>query len=43
MKIELREVSIREVTSGYINDDEEGVIGYAGKLNIRPTPAPRCS
>lgn len=36
MKIELREVSIREVSSGYINNQEDGVVGYGGKLNIRP-------
>jgi hypothetical protein len=36
MKIELREISIREVSNGYFNDNEEGVIGYGGKLNIRP-------
>ena len=36
MKIELREISIREVSSGYINNQEDGVIGYNGNLNIRP-------
>jgi len=36
MKIELREVSIREVTAGYINNDEEWVVGYGWSLNIRP-------
>ena len=36
MKIELKEISIREVTDGYINNNEEGVIWYHGKLNIRP-------
>lgn len=36
MKIELKEISIREVSAGYINDNEEGVVGYGGKLNIRP-------
>jgi hypothetical protein len=36
MKIELKEVTIREVTNGYINDNEEGVVGYGGKLDIRP-------
>jgi len=36
MKIELQEVSIREVVNGYLNSDEEGVVGYGGKLNIRP-------
>ena len=36
MKIELKEITIREVANGYKNHDEEGVIGYGGKLNIRP-------
>jgi len=36
MKIELREVTIREVTENYIDNAEEGVIGYNGRLNIRP-------
>lgn len=36
MKIQLKEVSIRDLTTGYLNNNEEGVIGYNGKLNIRP-------
>ncbi|MCG2698103.1 DUF262 domain-containing protein [Candidatus Parcubacteria bacterium] len=36
MKIELKEITIKEVASGYKNSDEEGVVGYGGKLNIRP-------
>jgi len=36
MKIELKQISIKEVIEGYKNDDEEGVVGYNGKLNIRP-------
>ena len=36
MKIELKEVSIKEVSEGYVNDEEEGVVGFKGKLNIRP-------
>ncbi len=36
MKIELKEILIKDVTDGYINDNEEGVVGYGGKLNIRP-------
>lgn len=36
MKIELKEITIREVANGYVNDEEEGVVGYGGKLNIRP-------
>jgi hypothetical protein len=36
MKIELKEISIREVVNGYINNNEEGVVGFCGQLNIRP-------
>ena len=36
MKIELKEISIKEVTNGYLNSDIEGVVGYDNKLNIRP-------
>ena len=36
MKIELKEIPIRDIIKGYINNDEEGVIGFDGKLNIRP-------
>ena len=36
MKIELHEITIREVAENYIDNAEEGVIGYGGRLNIRP-------
>ena len=36
MKIELHEIPIREIVSGYIDSEENGVVGYGGKLNIRP-------
>ena len=36
MKIELKEITIREVSNGYVNDNEEGVVGFSGNLNIRP-------
>lgn len=36
MKIELKEISIRKVIDWYINNDEEWVVGFGGKLNIRP-------
>ena len=36
MKIELKEITVRELTDGYKNNDEEGVVGYGGKLDIRP-------
>lgn len=36
MKIELREITVRELTAGYEDNDEGGVVGYGGKLDIRP-------
>lgn len=36
MQIEFKEITIREVVNGYVNNSEEGVIGYGGLLNIRP-------
>ena len=36
MKIELHEIPIRDVANGYIDSAENGVVGYGGKLNIRP-------
>lgn len=36
MKITERKVTIGEVAEGYINDSEEGVTGFDGRLDIRP-------
>ncbi len=36
MKIEPKQISVRELTASYEDNDEGGVIGYGGKLNIRP-------
>ena len=36
MKIELHHIKVSEVVQNYINNDEDGVIGYNGRLNIRP-------
>ncbi len=36
MKIELKEITIRDLTNGYVDNQENGVIGYGGKLDIRP-------
>ena len=37
MKIELHEIPIRDIVKGYANNDKEGgVVGFSGKLNIRP-------
>lgn len=36
MKIELKEITVRELTTGYQDNLENGVVGYGGKLDIRP-------
>ncbi len=36
MKIELHEITVRDVAEHYVDNAEEGVVGYNGKLNIRP-------
>jgi hypothetical protein len=36
MKIKLHEIPVRDVVNGYIDSDEDGIVGYAGRLNIRP-------
>ena len=36
MKIELKEISVRELTAGFEDNAEKGVVGYGGKLDIRP-------
>ncbi len=36
MIIELKEITVRDLTNGYEDNDEGGVIGYGGKLDIRP-------
>lgn len=36
MKIELKEITVRELTKGYEDNDESGVFAFDGKLDIRP-------
>lgn len=36
MKIIPHDITIRELVNGYENNEEEGVVGYGGLLNIRP-------
>lgn len=36
MDIELKGISVRELTDGYEDNAEAGVVGYGGKLDIRP-------
>ena len=36
MKIELKKVTVRDVSEDFVDNDEQGVFGFKGKLNIRP-------
>jgi HNH endonuclease/Protein of unknown function DUF262 len=36
MKIELKEISIRDLAAGFQDNAEKGVVAYGGKLDIRP-------
>ena len=36
MNIELKEITVRDLTNGYKDNAEDGVIGYNGQLDIRP-------
>lgn len=36
MKIELKEITVRELVKGYEDNAEGGVVGYSGRLDIRP-------
>ena len=36
MKIQLKEITVRELTKDYQDNEEQGVVGYGGKLDIRP-------
>lgn len=36
MEIKQMQVTVGEVCDGYIDNEEEGVVGYGGMLNIRP-------
>lgn len=36
MKIDFKEIKVREIVDGYADNDENGVVGFGGKLNIRP-------
>ena len=36
LKIEEKKVTVEEITKGYVNNDEQGVRGYNGLLDIRP-------
>jgi hypothetical protein len=36
MKIDLKEITVRELAEDYEDNQEAGVVGYGGKLDIRP-------
>ena len=36
MKIELNKITVRELTEGYIDSQENGVKAYGGRLDVRP-------
>lgn len=36
MEIKLHEIPVKDVVAGYIDNQENGVVGYNGKLDIRP-------
>src|SRR5947209_10454453 len=36
MKIEHKEIKVKELTDGFEDNEEAGVVGYGGKLDIRP-------
>ena len=36
MNIELKEITVGELTKGYQDNNEDGVVGFDGKLDIRP-------
>lgn len=36
MKIELKEIKIKDVVNGYVDSAENGVVAYGGLLNVRP-------
>ena len=38
MKIELHEITVSDLVEGYVDNHEEGIVGYGGRLNICLTP-----
>ena len=36
MNIKLHEITVRELVAGYVNSEEECVVAYGGKLDVRP-------
>ncbi|MBC8266030.1 MAG: DUF262 domain-containing protein [Flavobacteriales bacterium] len=36
MKIEFKEITVRELVEGYVDNKQGGVLGFGGKLDVRP-------
>ena len=36
MQIQLKQISVRDIVKNYVNNNEDGITGYNGNLNIRP-------
>ena len=36
MNIDLKEITVRELTNGYKDNNDDGVVGFVGQLDIRP-------
>ena len=36
MKIKMHTITVRELVAGYVNSEEEGVVAFGGKLDVRP-------
>lgn len=36
MKIQMHEIAIRDIFNGYLDSAENGIVAYAGELNVRP-------
>ncbi|MDE0471625.1 MAG: DUF262 domain-containing protein [Ekhidna sp.] len=36
MEVELKEITVRDLCEGYEDNGDDGVVGYGGKLDIRP-------
>ena len=36
MQIELQHIPVRDLVDGYVNQEEEGIVAYSGRLDVRP-------
>ena len=36
MKIQAKQITVRQIFDGFKDSQDEGVVGFGGKLNIRP-------